>query len=712
MSSATQLSLNADYVTLQDINVRYAMFGIHVGTANGLVLNGNSFESVSQGILFGGENAIIENNYVDKVGGASTWEVGNNAYMTAWLNHDLYIEGSNLTIRDNFFGRSASGLGIQALGVDNSVWDANITYDDSAGDFLLSGNNNHITRDISIMSTSGGISFYSSGNTGNVIAHSYIEASTPFQQNTGGDIGGFSIEDDTINTTVPTPYGYSLDFRGPQFDTSDTFMDGNTWIGQENWSMVYGTPAEWCLFTNHQSFVNWLSQTAGVTWEENSKVVDQTGSFNFAALNAEMDSSPDWTGAPDVIRAYVAATVTAAGAADVLGLPQAVSHSYEFQPGTPLSITASQGLLVGDTAWGGESLTASLWSAPANGQVTMNADGSFTYTPAAGFSGTDSFVYQIEDQDGNTATATVTLLDPPPPVGGFLVKAVEGADSGWQTVATFTDPLNVAASAYGASIAWGDGTTSAATITSSDGLYTVQGDHTYTAAGTETLTVSITGPDGATSTATSTATIAAAPLMATGVNVASTEGQLFNGMVANFTDGNPLSTPADFTATITWGDGSTSAGAITLSGGVFAIQGSHTYAEAGSQPVNVSIADVDGAASTTTSTATIAAAPLTATGVNVATSEGQPFSGMVATFTDGNPLSTPADFMAAITWGDGSTSAGAITLSGGVFAIQGSHTYAEAGSQAVSVSIAGVDGASTVATSTATIAAASLTATA
>ncbi|MEM7196625.1 MAG: Ig-like domain-containing protein, partial [Pseudomonadota bacterium] len=46
---------------------------------------------------------------------------------------------------------------------------------------------------------------------------------------------------------------------------------------------------------------------------------------------------------------------------------------------------------------------------PANGSVALSADGSFTYTPNLNFVGVDTFVYQIIDASGLTATATVTI---------------------------------------------------------------------------------------------------------------------------------------------------------------------------------------------------------------------------------------------------------------------------------------------------------------
>src|SRR5262249_9290492 len=45
-----------------------------------------------------------------------------------------------------------------------------------------------------------------------------------------------------------------------------------------------------------------------------------------------------------------------------------------------------------------------------NGTVAINADGTVTYTPAAGFAGTDHFTYTVTDGHGNSDTATVTVV--------------------------------------------------------------------------------------------------------------------------------------------------------------------------------------------------------------------------------------------------------------------------------------------------------------
>jgi len=57
----------------------------------------------------------------------------------------------------------------------------------------------------------------------------------------------------------------------------------------------------------------------------------------------------------------------------------------------------------------GDALSFAVDGAPANGTVTMNPDGSFSYTPAANFNGTDSFTYTVSDGQGGTTTGTVSV---------------------------------------------------------------------------------------------------------------------------------------------------------------------------------------------------------------------------------------------------------------------------------------------------------------
>ena len=60
--------------------------------------------------------------------------------------------------------------------------------------------------------------------------------------------------------------------------------------------------------------------------------------------------------------------------------PVAVGDSYTTAEDTPLTI-AAPGVLGNDTDVEGDLLTASLVASPAHGTLTLNTNGSFTYTP-------------------------------------------------------------------------------------------------------------------------------------------------------------------------------------------------------------------------------------------------------------------------------------------------------------------------------------------
>ncbi len=143
--------------------------------------------------------------------------------------------------------------------------------------------------------------------------------------------------------------------------------------------------------------------------------------------------------------------------------------------------------------------------------------------------------------------------------------------------------------------------------------------------GSDPIGVTIKDVDGNVVSTTSTAAVADAELTGTGTNINAVEGNAFTATVATFTDANPKSaTIGDFTATITWGDGTTSTGGtITEKDGIFSVTGTHTYAEKGTDPISVTIKDVDGNVVSTTSTATVADAELTGTGTNINAVRGQ-----------------------------------------------------------------------------------------
>ena len=109
--------------------------------------------------------------------------------------------------------------------------------------------------------------------------------------------------------------------------------------------------------------------------------------------------------------------------------PVAATETYQATEEQALTVNAAAGVLANDSDMMGLTLTARLVSGPAHGSLTLNADGSFSYTPVALFHGTDSFTYQAVDRSSSSAATTVTLsvayIDHPP-IGladGYTIEA-------------------------------------------------------------------------------------------------------------------------------------------------------------------------------------------------------------------------------------------------------------------------------------------------
>lgn len=77
-------------------------------------------------------------------------------------------------------------------------------------------------------------------------------------------------------------------------------------------------------------------------------------------------------------------------------------------------------VLANDTDADNDELTVVLVTPPDNGTAVRNADNTITYTPNANFSGTDTFVYRIDDAQGDTALATVVVTVTPEDTSGTV----------------------------------------------------------------------------------------------------------------------------------------------------------------------------------------------------------------------------------------------------------------------------------------------------
>jgi Domain of unknown function (DUF4347)/Cadherin-like domain/Bacterial Ig domain len=169
--------------------------------------------------------------------------------------------------------------------------------------------------------------------------------------------------------------------------------------------------------------------------------------------------------------------------------PKAIDDSYTTPFNTAVNGTAG----TADTFAPGSTFAKT--TNPSNGSVVFNANGTYTYTPKSGFTGTDTFTYTVTDTTGQTSTATETIKVGPGAVNDSydtpFNTAVNGDARGGDTYAA--------------------GSTFAKTTNPSNGtvVFNANGTYTYTPTlgftGTDTFTYTVTDPaTGLTATATET----------------------------------------------------------------------------------------------------------------------------------------------------------------------------------------------------------------
>jgi hypothetical protein len=335
--------------------------------------------------------------------------------------------------------------------------------------------------------------------------------------------------------------------------------------------------------------------------------------------------------------------------------------------------------------------------------ISLSTDtvGSFTETITLHPTGSNAsgFSEALADE---TLTVTGTVTSPLSNGEELLHAATEGAALASSTaVASFSDAnASEGASAFTATIDWGDGTQSAGTLVGSDGSFTVEGGHTYTNEGASAVGVTVTR------TADLSQIVISGPITVADADVFTPHGTSFSvdpsasfgGTVATFDDAYLGEAASDLAATIVWGDGSTTAGTVTGSNGSFTVSGGHAYAAAGTDAVETTLSDIGGTATATADSTAYVGGVLTGQiGLTQAT-EGTALAGntAVATFSDSNPFDTAASFTAMIDWGDGTAaSAGTVSLSNGTYTVAGGHTFAQEGNPDVTVTVTRSDNSTT-----------------
>ncbi|MEK8033714.1 Ig-like domain-containing protein [Ideonella sp. DXS29W] len=356
----------------------------------------------------------------------------------------------------------------------------------------------------------------------------------------GHPIGTVSLNDDGSVTFTPAP-GY----RGPAtFDYTLRDGQGGTDTGRTTiiveavddrpltGSDTFATSEDGAI-TGNLGTNDTLSADGGNVFAvgtgpaHGTVVVNADGTFTYTpAANYNGPDSFTYT-LTDADGDVSTATVTLnVGAID--DLPTAKNDTFSATEDTALT----GNLASNDTLSGDGGNVFAVGTGPAHGTVVVNADGTFTYTPAANYNGPDSFTYTLTDADGDVSTATVTLnvgsVDDLPTAKNDTFAATE------DTALTGNLTSNDTLSGDGGNIfAVGTGPAHGTVVVNADGTFTYTPAANYN--GPDSFTYTLTDADGDVSTATVTLNVGSVDDLPTANNdtYAATEDTAFTGNLAS-----------------------------------------------------------------------------------------------------------------------------------------------------------------------------------
>jgi len=407
----------ADYVTIQGFEVaNIGRAGIRSVLNQHVVIRNNySHHNGYWGILTGfSDDLLIENNtctnsvnehgiYVSNSGDRPVIRnniTANNRANGIHMNGDVSLGGdgiiSGALVENNvIYGNGVGGgSGINCDGVQNSRIQNNVLY-------------NNLASGISLYRIDGG-----GASTGNVVANNTILVAS-------GGRWAVNIRDASTGNTVVNNilYNYGT-YRGSVSVSADslagftsdynvvmerfTTNDGNSVMTLAQWRAATGQDTHSVVATPAQLFVNVGANDYHLS--ATSPAIDRGTSSNAPTRDRDGNSRP--AGAGFDIGAY-----ERAGAPPVNQAPNAVDDNATTQRDVAVTIT----VLANDSDPDGDPLAVSVVTGPANGTVSVGANGVLIYTPNAGFVGTNTIVYQIADGRGGFDTATVFITVTAPP---------------------------------------------------------------------------------------------------------------------------------------------------------------------------------------------------------------------------------------------------------------------------------------------------------
>jgi FG-GAP repeat/Bacterial Ig domain len=182
--------------------------------------------------------------------------------------------------------------------------------------------------------------------------------------------------------------------------------------------VLVGAPDRGIVQTGWRNGAVYLFRQEGGSWYQDTDMQPQTAAAEVHYGDAVALAGRDlFVGAPGELRSNGS-----------LGRVEIYSP-YVTDAGVPLVVGASRGVLINDCGPEGGTMTVESSTQPAHGVIQMGTDGSFTYTPDAGFTGTDQSTYQAMSQSAwlsPSTTVTITVRDT-----SYPTLATSGVPAGW-----------------------------------------------------------------------------------------------------------------------------------------------------------------------------------------------------------------------------------------------------------------------------------------
>ncbi|MEM7311740.1 MAG: Ig-like domain-containing protein [Planctomycetota bacterium] len=467
------------------------------GDDDDLIFGGSGQDTISGEL---GDDGLVGGNGVDVISGGD-----GNDNLFGGSDRDVLIGGSGgdeLSGNDGedvlVSGSSSVESNIPALAALSSVWDSSESYDDRVAELQQElGTTSDDDAGTDTLRGQGGTDwFITSGATDELVdqesgetaaGRELVAINDTYEVNQGETFSALLANGLLSNDLNPGTGNLTLNttpVTSPQSGTLTLFADGtftyiHDGIGSTSDSFVYEVTAEDGSTDQATVKINVaVANTAPVASDDSlsgdedteltTNVLTNDTDANGDTITATLLTQPtngtatllpdgsltytpntDFSGTdsltyevsdPDGLTSQATVTITVNATNDA---PVAQARTFTTNPDTAFSTSAgTDDLLTSATDAEGDSLTASLQSQPANGTVTLNPNGTFTYTPDSGFNGTDSFTYVVNDGQSDSAPATVTVNVNPPNTFTVAETLADGSRIGTVESSNLTGPLS------------------------------------------------------------------------------------------------------------------------------------------------------------------------------------------------------------------------------------------------------------------------------